>query len=354
MKLRLPLEVRRLARMRVLAALTLAVSLLGACDRPASETIGAGASTENAKAGSQGLAFLDRIATAPMTVSYGGKRQVKIHYSIGGVPAHLEYDEQVWSDGQGQFSIVPGKVVQPSMTTEELELFRTLQQARDGFFYRYRDFRIRDLQVFLQNWRVRDLGLEETVAGVATTVLEFRRIDGTLPWYRAWIDPRTALVMRSEERGAGNQIASSVEFLTFELSPDTAGLRLESDQFTRFPLDLSTSTVSGLGFRVRPPSVLPAGYRLARAETTNDGTNTWAILTYTDGVDSLFFLQSFDPQAQVGVSPPGEFNVGPKVVRGYRIGPWTVLQLRSGGDRVFVLGKADSSAIERMLKSSMH
>lgn len=352
MKLRLLSEIRRFAL--ALAVFALATPLLGGCDVASSGTVEAGASVENSTAGTQELTFLDRIANAPMTVSYGGKRQVKIYYSINGAPASLEYDEQVWSDGQGRFSIVPGKIVQPPMTAEQLDLFRTLQQARDGFFYRYRDFRIRDLQVFLQNWRVRDLGIQETVAGVATTVLEFRRIDGAPTWYRAWIDPRTALVMRAEERGAGNQIASTVEFVTFELSPDTTDLRLESDRFTRFPLDLRTDTISSVGFRVRPPSVLPAGYRLDRAESTNDGTNTWAILTYTDGVDSLFLLQTSDPQAQAGVSPPGEYDVGPKVARGFRIGPWTVLQVRSGGERVLVLGKADSSSIERMLKSSIH
>lgn len=352
MKLRLPSRIRRLAR--ALAVLALATPLLGGCDVASSSSAEAGTSVENATAGTRDPTFLDRIANAPMTVSYGGKRQVRIYHAINGAPANLEYDEHVWSDGQGRFSIVPGKIVQPPMTAEQLDLFRLLQQARDGFFYRYRDFRIRDLEVFLQNWRVRDLGIQEIVAGVATTVLEFRRIDGSPTWYRAWIDPRTALVMRAEERGAGNQLASSVEFVDFELSPDTTGLRLESDRFARFPLDLRLETISSIGFRVRSPSVLPAGYRLDRAESMNDGTNTWAILTYTDGVDSMFFLQTSDPQAQAGVSPPGEYDVGPKVARGFRVGPWTVLQVRSGGERVLVLGKADSSSIERMLKSSIH
>jgi hypothetical protein len=300
------------------------------------------------------MALLERIASAPMTVAYGGKRHVRIHYSIEGVPATLEYEEQVCSDGQGRSSIEPGTVVQPSMTRDEYELFSALQQARDGFFYRYRDFRIRDFQVFLQNWRVRDIDLQETVAGVETIVLEFRRIDGAPTWYRAWIDPRTALVLRAEEYASGNQIASMMEFLTFDLAPDLTGRRLESDQFARNPLDLRADTAAALGFRIRTPTAIPDGYRLDRAESTNDGTNTWVILTYTDGVDSLFFLQTSDPQHQAGQPIPGEFYVGPKVARGYHVGPWTVLQVRSGGERVLVLGKADSNGIERMLKSSMH
>ena len=328
---------------------------LGGCDVPSGGTAQAGGSVENATyAGNPGPSFLDRVVTAPRTVAYGGRRHVRIRYTVDGAPAHLEYDEQVWSDGQGRSAIVPGDVQRPKMSTEQLDLFQAMQEARDGFFYSYRDFRIRDLQLFLENWRVRDTGLQETVAGVPTSVLEFRRIDGSLPWYRAWIDPLTALVLRAEEHGEGNQLASSVEFLTFQLAPDTTGLGLQDDQFVRTPFDPASDTTASLGFQVRPPTLLPEGYRLERAESTTDGTNTWAILTYTDGVDSMFFLQSFDPQLAAGQSPPGEYNVGPKVARGYRFGPWTVLQLRSNGDRVSVIGKADSLAIERMLKSSMH
>lgn len=350
----LPDATRRRARAPALVILALAAPLFGGCDVSSGGTAQVGASVESATARHRGPAFLDRIPSAPMTVSYGGKRHVKINYSIDGVPANLEYDEQVWSDGQGRFSIVPGEVAHPRMTSEQLDLFRTLQQARDGFFYRYRDFRIRDLQLFLQNWRVIDTGGQETVAGVATSLLEFRRIDGAPTWYRAWIDPQTALVMRAEERDAGDRVTSSFEFLSFQLSPDTTGLELEDDQFVRTPFDPRAKTSATLGFQVRPPTILPEGYRLDRAESTNDGTKTWAILTYTDGVDSLFFLQTFDSQGQTGQPPPGEYDVGPKVVRGFRMGPWTVLQLRSDGDLVLVLGKADSSEIERMLKSSMH
>ena len=338
----------------IAAALALAASLLGGCDARSGGMDQASASVETATSSGRGPAFLARIPDAPMTVSYGGKRHLKFHYSVEGVPTTLEYDEQVWSDGQGRFSIVPGDVVHPTLSAEQLDLFRTLQQARDGFFYRYRDFRIRDLQLFLQNWRVTDTGRQETVAGITTSVLEFRRIDRTPTWYRAWIDPQTALVLRAEERGEGNRLASSFEFLTFQLAPDTTGLGLQDDQFVRTSFDPLADTSTSLGFQVRPPSILPDGYRLDRAESTTDGTNTWAILTYTDGVDSLFFLQTFDPQAQSGQPPPGEYDVGRKVIRGFRMGPWTVLQLRSDGNRILVLGKAASDEIERMLKSSMH
>lgn len=348
---------RFLARLdlRRAAAPAIAVSIgvflgLGGCDAQSGGASSSG-SVENATIGNPSLTFLDRVSSAPRTVAYGGKRHLKFKFSVEGTPTMLEYEEQVWSDGQGRSAIVPGKVHRPKMSTEQLDLFQAMQEARDGFFYRYRDFRIRDLTVFLQNWRVRDTGRQEVVAGVTTSLLEFRRIDGTVPWYRAWIDPVTALVLRAEEIGENGQLASTFEFETFQLAPDTSGLTLQDDQFVRTPFDPASDTVPTLGFQVRPPTVIPAGYRLERSESTSDGTNTWAILTYTDGVDTLFFLQTFDAG---GGSPVGEYNVGPKVARGFRFGPWTVLQLRSYSDRVSVIGKADSDAIERMLKSSMH
>ena len=338
--------------LRAAALLALGAASLVGCD--ASTGGAASPGIQSAQSGPGGPPFLDRIATAPMTVSYGGKRHVRVDYSDAGAPAVLDYEEQVWSDGHGRFAIVPGDVARPHMTTEQLDLFTTLQQARDGFFYRYRDFRIRDLALFLQNWRLIDTGRQEVVAGVTTSVLEFHRIDGSPTWYRAWIDPQTALVMKAEERSTGDRLLSLVEFVQFQLAPDTTGLGLEDDQFLRTPFDPQSNTVAQLGFQIRPPTLLPDGYRLERAESTSDGTHTWAILTYTDGVDSMFFLQSVDPQTAGGQTPPGEYDVGRKVARGFHFGPWTVLQVRSDADRMVVLGKAESLGIERMLKSSIH
>src|SRR5204863_464727 len=60
--------------------------------------------------------FLDRVPTAPSTVLHGGARHVYVSYLLLGQPSVLEYDEHVYSDGQGRFKIVPGAVTSPPMT----------------------------------------------------------------------------------------------------------------------------------------------------------------------------------------------------------------------------------------------
>ena len=103
--------------------------------------------------------LLEKIPDAPMNVAYAGSRHVALHYAQDRVPSVLEYDEDVTSDGRGNFVVVPGRVTSPAMTTEQRQFFAILQERRDGFFYRYRDFRIRDWGTFLLNWRVIVTGL---------------------------------------------------------------------------------------------------------------------------------------------------------------------------------------------------
>ncbi len=339
---------------RCIGLLALCAAPLGGCGSSVDAGPSPGSNAQNATAGSPPPPFLDNIPDAPTRVAYGGQRHVLVHYTVAGAPSTLEYDENVWSDGHGNFTIVPGQVTSPPMTTEQAQFFAILQESRDGFFYRHRDFRIRDLRLFLQNWSVSDTGQQETVAGRVGSVLEFRRIGGAATWYRAWIDPQTGLVLRAEERDAGGQLVSRVEFSTFTLTPDFTGVALHGDRFAPTPLDSLTDTTAKIGFQVRVPSILPKGYRLESAEGLNDGTGNWARLAYGDGVEQVFFLETHLPPGQGGGTTPTDVDIGPKSVRIFRVGPWTVLQGRFNQDRVIVLGKVDETSLLRMLKSAIH
>ncbi len=271
----------------------LCAALLAGCGAHADVT----APSSNATAGQTNRSFLERIPDAPMTVAYAGSRHVAIHYAQGGVPSLLEYDEDVSSDGRGNFVVVPGQVTSPPMTTEQREFFAILQERRDGFFYRYRDFRIRDWRTFLQNWRVVDTGHQESVAGRSSALLEIRRVHGASDWYRAWVDLETGLVMRADEFDATDQLVSRTEFRTFTLAPDLSGVALHGDRNPGKPFDPTSDTTQSLGFRVLVPTILPEGYRLERSESLSVGgsgaeLSTWARLAFGDGVEQLFFLQT--------------------------------------------------------------
>lgn len=322
------------------------------------------APSSNAPAGQTNRSFLEKIPDAPMNVAYAGSRHVAVHYAQDGVPSLLEYDEDVTSDGRGNFVVVPGRVTAPPMTTEQRQFFAILQERRDGFFYRYRDFRIRDWRTFLQNWRVVDTGLQESVAGRNSAVLEVRRLrgasdHGAFDWYRAWIDPETGLVMRAEEFDATDQLVSRTEFRTFTLTPDLSGVALHGDRSPGTPFDPASDTTQSLGFRVLVPTILPDGYRLERSESLSVGgsgaeSSTWARLAFGDGVEQLFFLQTTATPGQSALAASNEVDVGPKSVRIFQVGPWTVVQGQFNGVRAIVVGKAELASLLRMLKSAIH
>jgi hypothetical protein len=325
-----------------------------------------GPASSNAMTGQSTQAFLEKIPDAPMKVAYVGLRHFSLNYKQGEESRVLEYDENVTSDGRGKFSIVPGQVLSPRMTAEQSQIFAILQENRDGFFYRYRDFRIRDWKTFRQTWRVNDTGVQETIAGRDTAVLEIRRIqDGTGPsamgrstsnWYRAWIDPETGLVMRADEFDVTGALVSRVEFLTFTLTPDLSAAVLHGDRMPGVPLDMKSDTTGSLGFQVLTPTILPEGYRLEKAESLSDGTSTWARLVFGDGVEQLFFLQTLAVPGQPG-SAAGlhrQVDVGPNSVLGFHVGAWTVLQGQFHDLRAIVVGKTDGASLARMLKSAAH
>jgi hypothetical protein len=331
------------------ALLASTVLVLGGCGSRAD----AGIAAEQARSVPPDQAFLERIPDAPMTVAYSGTRHVLLNYAQAGVPSVLAYDEEVFSDGHGQFAIVPGQVTAPAMNQDQAQLFAILQERRDGFFYRFRDFRIRDWRAFLRNWRVTDSGTQETVAGRSTEVLEIRHLRVGPSWYRAWVDPTTALVMRAEEYDGSNTLLSRVEFLTFTLTPDLQGRPLHGDRNPATAFDPHSDTTGSLGFQVKVPTILPPGYQLERSESLSDGTSTWARLGFGDGVDEIFLLQSPVPSTPPPPGTPPEMDVGPRSVRVFQVGPWTVLQAKFSGMRTIVVGKADQQSLLRMLKSAV-
>jgi hypothetical protein len=345
---------------------------LASCSRaPGADAAPASAARSAAQGAAASLPFLEKIPEAPSSVAYSGERHVRLSYVVAGTLKDLEYDETVHSDGHGRFSIVPGKVSAPAMTDDEAAFFAILQERRDGFFYRYRDFRIRDLRAFLRNWSATDQGLRETVAGRECAVLEFRKVRGDGSRYKAWIDVSTGLVMRAEEFDAQGARVGLVEFREFTLAPDLSTLALHGDRSEPKALDLSTDTTTALGFQVLRPKILPDGYRLERAESvtaeaaSNPGAGApnetrgeprgerWARIAYGDGVEQIFFLQSLSPDAAQASTAPGEVDVGSRFVRVFHVGPWTVLQGQFDRTRAIVMGKVDEASLLRMLKSAV-
>jgi hypothetical protein len=76
-----------------------------------------------------------------MTVAHGGTRRLEYHYEIAGAPQSLICEERVTADGRGHFAIDPLRVGAPALTDAQREVFDLVQKNREGFFFRFRDFR---------------------------------------------------------------------------------------------------------------------------------------------------------------------------------------------------------------------
>lgn len=299
------------------------------------------------------LPFLGLIPNAPLAISYQGKRRVQTSWTVGGQARTLDYVEEVWSDGQGKFLIIPGAVAAPAMTVQEAEFFALLQQQRDGFFIRHRDFRIRNLGFCKLNYDVVDTGSQRVVANRTCVVLEVHRHSGGSSWYRAAVDPTTGLVMRFEELTGDGRVLSTVEFLEFALGAIPSGVRVHGDLYVPTPIDPNTDTTVQLGFQVKAPQVFPPGYRFVKADSVVEGGQTWARLFYGDGVEQVFFLQTAVPAGQGAAPVPAEHYVGPKVLRVLTMGPWTMLELTFNSQVLLAVGKVDESTLRQMLRSAL-
>ena len=98
------------------------------------------------------LGLLQRIMVAPSRAAYTGRREVSFYVEEApGVIDELTYVEQVISDGNGQFLVEMEDLLAPQLSAERVEIFKLIQRGREEFFYNHRDFRVRDLELFLDH-----------------------------------------------------------------------------------------------------------------------------------------------------------------------------------------------------------
>jgi len=337
-------------RILLLAGALLSVLATG-CDSGA----GAGGAAPLQKqkgGGAPPMPLLERMAAAPGSVAHSGRRSVWVSYRVGEETLTLAFEERIASGGNGRFRIVPEDVKEPWMPASELEFFKLLQEMRDGFMFHYRDFLVRDLVRYQENYETRVIAGTVQVAEKECVVLEVRRLEGLRTWYRVAVDPETGLVLRCEEFDAGDVLVARTEFLQIDTDHAPAPEDVDGSDLTETPFDPAGDTHALLGFTLNAPTYVPDGYRLRRADRVEAGGETWARLVYGDGVESLFYLQT-RPAPRAGLPvPPVAGASATRVIRVFRLGPWTVAQANFEGQRMVVMGKAASDVLEAMLRSA--
>jgi outer membrane lipoprotein-sorting protein len=323
--------------------------------------------------------LIERIQQAPLRVKHGGTRRLEFHYASEGVEHTLAYQEHVTADGQGRFALDPGQIEQPAMNTQQREVFELLQKQHEGFFFRYRDFGVRQRNLFEANYSVQVLGTPIAVAGRTCTQIDVRRNGrNASSTYRAAIDDETGLVMRWTESTLDGRLLARSEFVDFTLDPVLDGvewfvspLQVESLQSGQ---DLSAQDLATLGFQPHSLQVLPPGYQLLRSERVIENETTWLRRVYGDGLENLFVLergpdletphtapssdhpnrdaQHASSTAQSGTGQAGTNSGGQITVRICQAGQWTLAEVSSGPGQLFVIGKVGEADVVDCLQSA--
>lgn len=308
----------------------------------------------NASAGAPTL--IERIARSRRDVAFVGVRRVESHYvepGGNGVAHQLSLRERVSADGHGGFAIEALDVLDPQMSTTDRDLLLSLQSIRQGMNWRYRDFTIQDPELFEQNYTATATGANVVIAGVACLELRIERIDqgGTL--HTVAVDSTTGLVLASRETTFDGQPVSQMCFESVQYAPDLSGVAWHQRTNQEFALPITGNVTAQLGFEPLAPRFLPSGYQLierARIQHPMDQT-PWAKLTFSDGVDSLFFLHGGPVVAGNGVNSATPAIQADLVVVG-EAQPWTVAQGNLHGQRVIAMGKVGESPLLDLLRSA--
>lgn len=336
------------------AGLLLLASLLATgCDRSSAEDRAQAAAPLALTVEGTTAGLLDRIVRAPFDVAYRGTRRVETSVPReGGAPLAFVTLESVAADGQGRFVVETTAVDAPSLSQETREALELLQNARQSFLYRYRDFRIRDLLLAGQSWTVRDTGSPRIVASRACVELEFRRRDETGSRYVAAVDPASGLVLAWSEHSLDGALISQVEFDELDLAPDLEGVAWAEPDREGRTLAADEDEADALGVAPARPRLLPAGFRAHERRVVSSAEARWFVRAYGDGIESFFFVHARPSQPPVALA--AGLEPGSAVVRVYSLGAWTIAEhQRADGEVLMVIGKAAEVDLVRTLRSSL-
>ncbi len=288
---------------------------------------------------------------------YQGVRRYEHHSTVGGLPQHLVYREQVSSDGAGAYAVDPLDLIDPQVSQAQEDLFLLLQHARAGLMFRYRDFRVRDLDAFTANYVAIDSGIQVQVVGRACAELQVQLQQAPDRRWVVHVDLENGLVLRAREEAPDGTLISLSEFESLSLTPDLSSVAFHQSQFGEQSLVPGSLAASqSLGFVPQEPTLLPAGWdriECAKLVDPTDGNRAWAKFVYSDGVELLFYLQAKrdQPPAQVKTGQPG-VPLGPDVVRTLAVGAWKLTQGRVHGRDLVVMGKVAETVLYDLIQSS--
>lgn len=309
------------------------------------------------------LNLIDRVQDAAQRVSHSGVRRIESYYNLDGKSEALVYLEEIQTDGKGHFAITPLGAVQGGPANPDA--FFALQLIRRGFHQRYRDFLVRDLDAFLDNYQMKSRAALVQVAGRECLQFDVVRRDSSVR-YEVALDSTTGLVLRYRQFDQAGQLYSMMEYESYTANPDLSGVVFQQPITQETPL----SEASDLGFEPLTPRLLPdSAFTFLEATSVLEPSSgaKFAKLIYTDGVEPIFFV---DGGLEAPVYPnldsrTGNFEAalaslsqaeGPSIadeVRVFTEGPLTVVWGNVGGHWVLLVGRVTQAELIDMLTSAL-
>jgi len=300
--------------------------------------------------------YFNRTLEAPFTVAFRGDRHVLTRTFEFDLMIQVEVLEDVVSDGTGKFGVKPLQLISPSVDTESMSSILDLHEAREGFFYRFRDFRVRDLGTFWLNYDVQHhVGQTVVVAGRTCERFDVQREDGTGLRYEVAVDPETSLVLE-EKAFDGAELVHHNWFSTLYLNPDLSTVPLNDGSSMWNEVD-ETTLLGMLNEDLLIPTAPPTGYEsehLAFASDVGGTGTTWVRSIYGDGLQQVFFL-SQDTPASVGnggyqASAGGHEGDS---VTAFSFGRWSIVEGHVRARKVLAFGRVDQEELLLMLQSAV-
>jgi negative regulator of sigma E activity len=339
-----------------------ALLTLGACKRvePEYGTPHGGLDNLVVQAPGKHLPLLERIVAAAQTQPYCGTRVFERTSQLDSRLPDYEFRELVGSDGQGRFLVDLTDVISPVLAPDREELVKFLQNNTQGLVFRFRDFAIRRLDLFLRNYAVIDLGRSPTVADRPCQEFEFVRLGADEPRFRVAVDDETAILLRVIETDAAGHEVGRVAFETFDTDLDALPPDLRWHQ-SRIGEEAVTPerAAEKFGQEVRLPRWVPQGYQLAALDVVElfdnpkQASQRWLRATYDDGALPLFVLQGPPRDAFGGAAgTPQQLSLQADRVTHWERAPWILLEGSIEGRDLMLVGRLGLSEAHHVLDSA--
>lgn len=317
-------------------------------------------------ASSAEASILELLAAGPESVPHEGVRLVEIYQPDEfGVLQPLIYREQVAVDDAGSYSIKPLSVDTP--VSPDAQTFLLLQEGRGGYLFRYRDFRLRDLNLLVSNYLLNAVASAPVeIAGRSVELLSFTNLSGEGLDYEIWADVETGLALSTEVFDGSGQLIQRTVYESYTHGAPTTFVPYR-EQNAEIVADLANPDPKVLGVAPIEASILPDGYQLHALSSVMDPDGLrWSLATYTDGVEVVFLLgrnadalPAPDLDGNLAVASPifgaleGMSDDQGDRLFGYEAGRILILDGRYGDQLRIAVGAQPAELMQAFLESSL-